>query len=61
MSRHAAIPAAQPHLSLSILIRPSPSSEERNGEYEKSSLLGAIASTVKQRLVRTSARQAQEI
>ena len=57
MSCHAAVLAAQPHLSLSIFSRPSPSREERNGECEKPSLSGALASTLKRRSVGTSARQ----
>ena len=61
MSRHAAIPAAQPHLSLSFFSRPSPSCEERNGECEKPSLSGAFASTLKPQLGRTTARQVREI
>ena len=60
MSRHAAIPAAQPHLSLSFFSRPSPSCEERNGGAEKPSFPGTVASTVKLRLGRISARHAQE-
>ena len=57
MHPHAANPAAQPHLSLSIFSASAASREERNGGGEKPSFSGAVASTRELRFTRTSAAE----
>ena len=59
MHPHAANPAAQPHLSLSIFSASAASREERNGNGEKLSFSGASASTCELRIARTSAAEKQ--
>ena len=57
MHPHAANPAAQPHLSLSIFSAPAASREERNGGGEEPSFSGAVASVSELRFARTSAAE----
>ena len=59
MHPHAANPAAQPHLSLSLFSVPAASREERNGSGEKPSCSGASASSVVLRFAWTSAAEKQ--
>ncbi len=54
MHPHAAHPAAQPHLSLSIFSASAASREESNGGGEKPSFSGAVAITSELRFARTS-------
>ena len=59
MHPHAANPAAQPDLSLSIFGVPTANCEERNGGGANPSYSGAVASTRGQRFGRTSAAEKQ--
>ena len=59
MHPHAANPAAQPHLSLSIFSASAASREERNGGGEDPRFSGAIASTCGLRFGRSSAAEKQ--
>ena len=59
MHPHAAHPAAQPHLSLSIFSASAASREGRNGGGEKPSLCGAFAITRELRSGLTSAAEKQ--
>ena len=47
MHPYAPIPAAKPHLSLNAFSVPSLSGEERNGNGESPSFLGALASRIR--------------
>ena len=59
MHAHAANPAAQPHLPLSIFSAPAASREERNGSGDQPSFSGALASTRELRFGRPSAAEKQ--
>ena len=59
MHPHAANPAAQPHLFLSIFSASAASREERNGGGEKPSFSGAVASIGELRFGRASAAEKQ--
>ena len=60
MHHHAANPAAQPHLSLSIFSAPTTSPEDRSGSSKKPSYCGAFTSSLELRLGRTSAAELDE-
>jgi hypothetical protein len=57
MHPHAANPAAQPNLSLSIFSAPAASRKEPNEGGERPSFLGVIASKDELRFARTSANR----
>ena len=60
MHHHAANPAAQPYLSLSIFSAPTTSPEDRSGSSERPSYCGAFTSSLELRFGRTSGAELDE-